>query len=85
MEAADAHRQAGGEEWPRQVDRAGKLVGLHADERNHAEAAVGLALVIASLTTVGRLILIFSGRGPALGRILGLPYWDLIEETSIER
>jgi hypothetical protein len=46
-------------------------------------SALGLALVIASLTSVGRLILIFSGRGVALGALLGIPQWNMIEESVI--
>jgi hypothetical protein len=46
-------------------------------------SALGLALVIASLTTVGRLILIFSGRGVALGALFGIPQWNMIEESSV--
>jgi hypothetical protein len=46
-------------------------------------SALGLALVIASLTTVGRLILIFSGRGVALGALFGIPQWNIIEESSV--
>ena len=46
-------------------------------------SALGLALVIASLTTVGRLILLFSGRGVALGALLGIPQWNMIEESSV--
>ena len=42
MEAADADRQAGGEERPRQIDGARKLVGLHADQPDQRPAA-GLA------------------------------------------
>ena len=39
MEAADRDRQPGGEERPRKVDRAGKLVRLHADEADKRLAA----------------------------------------------
>ena len=42
VEAADADRQAGGEERPREIDRARKLVGLHADQADQRPAA-GLA------------------------------------------
>ena len=42
VKAADADRQSGGEERPRQIDRARKLVGLHADQRDQRRAA-GLA------------------------------------------
>ena len=39
VEAADADRQPGVEERPRQIDRARKLVGLHADEADQRAAA----------------------------------------------
>ena len=39
VEAADGDRQPGGEERPRQVDRARELVGLHADQRDQRPAA----------------------------------------------
>ncbi len=39
MKAADAHRQTGGEERLRQIDRARKLVGLHADQADQRAAA----------------------------------------------
>ena len=42
VEAADADRQAGGEERPGEVDRAGELVRLDADEADQG-AAAGLA------------------------------------------
>ena len=42
MESADAHRQAGGQKRPREIDRARKLVGLNADEPDQRLAA-GLA------------------------------------------
>ena len=41
--------------------------------RGWASRSLGLALVIASLTTVGWLILIFSGRGQPLGALFGSP------------
>ena len=40
MEAADHHRHAGGAQRPREVERARKLVRLHADEADHAEAVM---------------------------------------------
>ena len=42
VKAADADRQAGGKERPRQIDRARKLVRLHADQADQRLAA-GLA------------------------------------------
>ena len=42
VKAADADRQPGGEERPRQIDRARKLVRLHADQADQRLAA-GLA------------------------------------------
>jgi hypothetical protein len=42
-----------------------------------------LALVVASLATIGWLILILSQRGQPLGAVLGIPHWDLIEESTI--
>ena len=39
MEAADADRQPGGEERPGQIDGAGELVGLHADQPDQRPAA----------------------------------------------
>ena len=42
VEAADADRQPGGEERPREIDRARKLVRLHADQADQRLAA-GLA------------------------------------------
>ena len=40
VEAADADRQPGGQELPRQVDGARKLVGLHADQTDQRPAAL---------------------------------------------
>jgi hypothetical protein len=40
MEAADHHVDAGLAQRPRDVERAGELVRLHADQADHAEAAV---------------------------------------------
>ncbi len=40
VEAADHDRNAGCAQRPRDVQRARKLVRLHADQADHAEAAV---------------------------------------------
>ena len=42
MKAAQCHRQAGLEEWARQIDGAGKLVGLHADQADQRLDATAL-------------------------------------------
>ncbi|WP_435005407.1 hypothetical protein P12x_003289 [Tundrisphaera lichenicola] len=45
---------------------------------------LGLALVLASLSILGHLILLFSGRGGVgLGRLMGVPLLDLVEEAAI--
>ena len=44
MESADDHRHAGGPQRPGAVHRARELVRLHADEADHAEAAIVLDL-----------------------------------------
>ena len=44
MEAADHHWNAGGAQRPRDVERARKLVRLHADQPDHAEAAMAREL-----------------------------------------
>ena len=46
-------------------------------------SALGLALVIASLSTIGFLILFFSGQRQQLGALLGLPQWDLVEQSVV--
>src|SRR6267154_3340206 len=42
MEAAERHRQPGFDELTRQIDGAGKLIGLHADEADQGAAAGAL-------------------------------------------
>jgi len=42
MEAAERHRQPGLDELTRQIDGAGKLIGLHADEADQGAAAGAL-------------------------------------------
>jgi len=44
---------------------------------------LGLALVVASLSNLGHLIMIFRGQRLHLGAVLGLPYWDLVESSVI--
>ena len=44
MEAADDHGQACRAEWARDIERAGKLVRLHADDPNQAEPVMALKL-----------------------------------------
>jgi hypothetical protein len=45
-------------------------------------SALGLALVVASLSTIGTLILIFS-RQQQFGAVFGVPHWQLIEGALI--
>ena len=40
VKAADAHRQAGGQKRPRQIDGARKLVRLHADQADQRATAL---------------------------------------------
>jgi hypothetical protein len=44
---------------------------------------LGLALVVASLSTIGELIMIFARQRLNLGAVLGIPRWDLIEESVV--
>lgn len=44
---------------------------------------LGLALVVASLSTIGNLILIFARRRVNLGAELGIPQWDLIVDSIV--
>ena len=46
-------------------------------------SALGVALVIASLSTIGFLIMFFSGQRQQLGVLLGLPHWELIEQAAV--
>ncbi len=46
-------------------------------------STLGLALLIASLTTIGWLVLLFSGRPQPLGAVFGIPHWDLYEQSAI--
>jgi hypothetical protein len=46
-------------------------------------SVLGLALVVASLTTVGMLLLFFSGNRQPLGAILQIPHWKLIEQGVV--
>ena len=46
-------------------------------------SALGLALVVASLTTIGFLIMFFSGQRQPIGVLLGIPHWDLIEQSVV--
>jgi hypothetical protein len=46
-------------------------------------SVLGLALVVASLSTIGFLILGFSGVGQPLGILLGIPNFELIEGSII--
>jgi hypothetical protein len=45
VEAADHHRNAGLAQRPREVERARKLIRLHANQTHHAEAIVALELL----------------------------------------
>lgn len=44
---------------------------------------LGLSLVVLSLSTIGTLILFFSGQGRAFGGQFGIPHWRLIEGAII--
>ena len=46
-------------------------------------SALGLALVVASLSTIGQLLLMLSGQRMPLGMVLGLPNYDLIEGAVV--
>jgi hypothetical protein len=46
-------------------------------------SVLGLALVVASLTTVGTLLLFFSGNRQPLGAIFQIPHWWLIEQGLV--
>ncbi len=46
-------------------------------------SVLGLALVVASLSTIGFLLLFLSGQRARLGVQLGIPHWELIEESLV--
>ncbi len=46
-------------------------------------SALSLALLLAAMTMIGGLILLFRGFQMPLGMLLGIPHWDLIESTTI--
>ena len=46
-------------------------------------SALGLALVVASLTTIGFLIMFFSGQRQQVGALIGFPQWELIEQSVV--
>ncbi len=46
-------------------------------------SSLGLALVVASLSTIGYLILLFSGHRQRVGAMLGIPSFDLIEQSLV--
>ena len=61
MEAADHHRHAGGAQRPGDVERARKLVRLHADQADESEAAV--AAQAARMIFSGRMRVLVSSTG----------------------
>jgi hypothetical protein len=46
-------------------------------------SALGVALVVASLSTVGTLLLFFSGNRQPIGAQFGIPHWQLIEGAIV--
>ncbi len=46
-------------------------------------SALGLALVVASLSTVGMLLLFFSGNRQPIGAQFGIPHWRIIEQGLV--
>ena len=74
-------------EWPSDPwgDPQAERDSLRRQLRRHrlGYSLLGLALVIASLSTVGDLILFFSRLRMQLGAVLGIPQWDLIEDSVV--
>jgi hypothetical protein len=46
-------------------------------------SALGLALVVASLSTIGSLLLFFSGNRQPVGALFGITHWRLIEQAIV--
>jgi hypothetical protein len=74
-------------EWPSDswVDPEAERELLKRRLRRHrlGFSLLGLALVVASLSTIGNLILFFSRQRMNLGAVFGLPQWDLIEGSVV--
>ena len=73
--------------WPSDlwVDPEADRVLVRRQLRRHrmGYSLLSLSLVVASLSTIGQLILIFSGQRRGLGAVLGISQWDLIEDTVV--
>ncbi len=74
-------------EWPSDswVDpEAERSLLRHRLRRNRLGfSLLGLALVVASLSTIGHLIMFFRRQKMQLGAVLGLPQWELIESSVV--
>jgi len=74
-------------EWPSDAwvdpDAERTLLKQRLTRHRFGFSMIGLALVVASLSTIGQMILFFRGIRMPLGAILGIPQWELIEGGAI--